>query len=274
MAKGWYNKRYKTKARMLAHKAIKRAIRKPRVSLAVKKYVKSTIHKNIENKSYQVGYSASLGGYNTNNTLYAFPLTPYTGGVNITQGVTQSTRIGNQVKPRKLLWDFVLSPRPYDAANNVAPQPLEVEMIICSLRPANGEMPTSTDVANFYQLNNSSIAPSGQLYDMTQKINTDLFHVYKRMHFKLGFANSGGTGVNAAYQSFANNDYKMNIHRKINVTKYCPKVITWNDNVVSPTSRCVFVLFNVLPSVGGSAFAAGQAPLRIDSTLSLDFEDA
>lgn len=270
--KGWYNKRYKTKARMLAHRAIKRAV--GRVPYAVKKYVKSTIHRQIENKSYQVGWSQDLGGYATSNLLYAYPLTPFTGGMNITQGVTQATRIGNQIKMRKLKFNFVLSARTYNVSNNPSPQPCEIEMLFCSLKPAIGELPTPTDVANLYQLNASSIAPSGFIYDLTQKINTDLFQVYKRLRFKVGYSTAGGTGVNANAQSFANNDFKLNIIRSLDLTKYAPKTITYNDNASSPTSRLLFVLINVLPTVGGSSFAASVYPVRIDSTIMCDYEDA
>lgn len=244
------------------------------VSLAVKKYVKSTIHRQIENKSYQVGWSQDLGGYASSATLFAYPMTPYTGGMNITQGVTQSTRIGNQIKLRKLRFNFVLSSRTYNVANNPSPQPCEIEMMFCSLKPANGELPTAVDIQNLYQLNASSIAPSGFIYDFTQKVNTDLFHIYKRMRFKLGYSAAGGTGVNANAQSFANNDFKLNVVRNLDLTKYAPKTITYNDNASSPTSRCLFVLINVLPTIGGTAFAAGVFPARIDSTVYCDYEDA
>lgn len=244
------------------------------VSGSVKAYVKKAIHRQIENKSYQVQWSQTMGGFNSSNTLYAFPLTPYVGGLNIGQGVTQSTRVGNKIRAMKLGWNFILSLRPYDVATNPAPQPCEVQLMICSLQAAKGELPTSTDIANLYQSNASSIAPSGQLIDLTQKLNTDLFQIHKVMRFKIGFSSNSGTGSNAAYQSYNNNDYKINIERRLNLTKYCPKIITWNDNIATPTSRCVFALWNVTPSTGGTSFGAGVTPVRLDSTVIIDYEDA
>lgn len=267
-----YVKRKRTKG--LKRRIVRKKAPTKMVSKAVKSYVSKAIHRNIENKSYQVGYSADLGSYNSNNILYATALTPYVGGLSVTQGVTQSTRIGNQIKLRKLRFNFVLSARTYNAGNNPSPQPCDIEMMICSLKSASGEMPTNIDIANLYQLNASSIPPSGFIYDMTQKVNTDLFHVYKRMRFKVGYSTAGGTGINAGAQSFANNDYKLNIIRNLDITKYAPKTITYNDNSQTPTSRCLFVLFNVMPTVGGSTFAAGVYPVRIDSTIFIDYEDA
>lgn len=267
-----YVKRKRTKG--LKRRIIRKKTSTKMVSKAVKSYVSKAIHRNVENKSYQVGYSADLGSFNSNNLLYAQPLTPYVGGLSITQGVTQSTRIGNQIKLRKLRFNFVLSARTYNVSNNPSPQPVNLEMLICSLKSASGEMPIASDIANLYQLNASSIPPSGFIYDMTQKVNTDLFHVYKRMRFKFGYSTAGGTGVNANAQSFANNDFKLNIIRNLDLTKYAPKTITYNDNSQTPTSRCLFVLFNVLPVVGGTSFATGVFPVRIDSTIFIDYEDA
>ena len=180
--------------------------RKVSVSAPVKAYVKNAIHRQIENKSFQIQWSQNLGSFNNSNTLYAFPLTPYSGGLNILQGVTQSTRVGNKIRPRKLMWDFILSNRRYDAANNPSPQPMEIQLLICSLKQASGELPTSTDVANLYQLNASSIPPTGNIVDLTQQLNTDLFSIHKVYNFKLGYATSSGTGTIPDFQGFANND--------------------------------------------------------------------
>lgn len=244
------------------------------VSVAVKRYVKSTIHKQIENKSYQIQWSQNLGSYNNSNTLFAFPLTPYAGGLNILQGITQSTRIGNQIKPRKLIWDFILSNKAYDAVSNPSPQPMELQLIIASLKQCPGELPSPTDVSYLYQLNASAIAPSGNISDLTQKFNTDVFNIHKVYNFKLGYSTSSGTGTLANYQAFANNDFKLNIRRRINLMKYCPKNIVYNDNASTPTSRCVFAMWNLMPCIAGSTFASSVLPARLDSTISIDYEDA
>lgn len=264
----------KGKIRRPLRRMKKRTNKTRNVSVAVKKYVKATIHKQIENKGYQIQFSREMGGFAANNALYVYPLTPYTGGMLIGQGTTQSSRLGNQIKPRSLTWDIIMSPLPYNASTNSSPQPLEIEIYICSLKMASGEIATAVEVANMFQLNASSTAPTGSLVDFTQKINTDIIKCHKRIRMKLGFASFNGTGNNAAYQSFNNNDFKLNVIKRINLTKYCPKVITYNDNSSTPTSRCLFALFNISPAIGGTQFAGSQLVARIDSTISLVYEDA
>lgn len=241
---------------------------------AVKQYIKSTIHKNMENKEQLVQWSQSMGGYNSSNTLYAFPLTPYTGGISITQGVTQGTRVGNQIRPRKLMWNFVLTQLRYNAATNPAPQPLNVEIYICSLKSAIGELPQAFDINAFFQLGATSVAPSGQVLDATLNVNKDVFQLHRRLRYKLGFANYGGTGTTPDFQSYSNNEYKLAIFQKLDLTKYCPKVIDYNDSSTTPTSKCVFALVNVLPATGASSFGAGILPMRIDGHVHLIYEDA
>lgn len=267
---------YAKKRFTVVKKSVRRVYRTKRTVIpkAIKSYVSKTIHRNLENKSYQIQWSQQLGGFANNNLLYAFPLTPYSGGLNISQGVTQSTRVGNKIRPRRLMWNMMFSPTAYNATTNSAPQPLEIEVYLCSMKKCPGELPLQTDIANFYQSNASSIAPTGSLIDFTQEVNSDMFNCHKRLRFKIGFASFNGTGLNVGIQSFNNNDFKINIHRKINIMKYCPKVVTYNDSAVSPTSRCVFALVNVSPCIGGTQFSAGQLPLRLDSTISLEYEDA
>lgn len=246
----------------------------PKVSLAVKKYVKSSLHRQIENKLYEIQWSQALGGYSNSNTLYAFPLTPYTGGISISQGVTSSSRTGNQIKPRALIWNFVLTNQAYSAATNPSPQPCIVEIFICSLKGEQSALPNSLDITSLFQLNNAAVPPTGSVYDLTQPVNKDYFQCYQRMRFKLGFANNGGTGTLPNLQSFSNNDYKLLVNKRLNLFKHCPKTMVFPDASTTPTSRCVFALINVMPSIGNTAFSSAVQPLRLDSTIHFEYEDA
>lgn len=251
----------------------KKTMKKMAVSKSVKEYINKAIHRNVENKEQLVQWSQVMGGYASSNTLYAFPMTPYIGGISITQGVTQGTRVGNQIKPRSLHWNFVLTQRPYDAASNPAPQPINIEIYICSLKAVN-ELPTNFDINTLYQYGATSLAPSGQVVDTTLNINKDIFTCHRRLRYKLGWATSGGTGTNAGYQAYTNNDYKLGIFEKLDLTKYCPKTIDYNDNSNVPTSKCVFALVNIMPATGGTAFGAGITPVRMDGHVHLIYEDA
>lgn len=265
---------YKRKAFRRYRKRTTKKVTKPKVSLAVKKYVKSSLHRQIENKLYEIQWSQALGGYANSNTLYAFPLTPYTGGLSISQGVTSSSRTGNQIKPRSLIWNFCLTNQSYNATTNPSPQPCIVEIFICSLKGEASAMPNSIDITSLFQLNNAAVPPTGSVYDLTQPVNKDYFICYKRMRFKVGFAISGGTGSVANLQSFSNNDFKLLVNHKANLFKHCPKTMVFPDASTTPTSRCLFALINVMPAIGNTAFAGTVQPLRLDSTIHFEYEDA
>jgi len=87
----------KFKAKRAVRKVARKSVPAKGLTLAVKKFVKSTIHKQIENKQTLIQWSQSLGGYTASNTLYAFPLTPYSGYMPLAQGVNSQSRIGNLV---------------------------------------------------------------------------------------------------------------------------------------------------------------------------------
>lgn len=70
---------------------------KPKVSLAVKKYVKTSLARNIENKSAQIQYSASLQGYAGSAIMNQFPCTLHRLHDH-NPGVAQNNRIGNEIR--------------------------------------------------------------------------------------------------------------------------------------------------------------------------------
>lgn len=161
--------------------------KKPTVSLAVKKYVKSTMSRNIEDKCVQVNAGASFGNILESPDMNMYPMLPYLGYMSIPQGVTQGTRIGNQVKVKKLMLNYVLRPTPYDAVFNPSTVPFHVNMFLGYVNDVPGLIPTNTDLASLFQSGASSIAPVGTLRDLISVINTDYWTIKKRWSHKLGF---------------------------------------------------------------------------------------
>lgn len=248
--------------------------KKKAVPTAVKTYVKKQIHGQIENKSIQLQFTSSLYGVNGSPTLNAVPLSPYSGFLAITQGVGPNARTGNIIKTRRLMFRYVLRPLSYDAVINTIPQPYEIQMIFCRVKSDPTSVPVSAEVNQLFQLNNSALGPQGTLEDLCMPFNTDYFQVFKVVRHKLGYADNVGTGQQANAQYFANNDFKMNVVRSINLTKYMPKTVKFNDNSATPTSKGVFLMINVIPAGQSSAIGATQLPVRIHSYLDYQYEDA
>jgi len=243
------------------------------VSAGVKKYVKNQIHKNIENKSQTVNFSEDFGNFLQSTTMHAYPMTPYSGYMSIGAGVLQNNRIGNQIRTVKVMLNYVLRPNPYSALSNAGPAPVEVEMFLGHLKQFPSTLPTLTDFNNFYQVGNTSVAPTGNLNDLAQTVNKDYFVIKKNWRHKIGYANNAGTGANVAYQTFANNDFKLNIVKKLNITKMCPQLVQFNDSSPTATSRGLFLWYQGVSSAG-NILANTQTPVHIDFWLEYVYEDA
>lgn len=247
---------------------------KPKVSLAVKKYVKTSLARNIENKSAQIQYSASLQGYAGSAIMNQFPCTPYTGYMTITQGVAQNNRIGNEIRIKKLMYNYVLRPLAQDAVNNPNPQPIEVQIIFAHTLDQPALIPAVGDYQSLFQLNGTSAPPQGTLEDLCTPFNKDYWKILKVVRHKIGYSSAQGTGNQATAQYFANNDFKLNVVRSVNLTKYAPKIVKFNDANNTPTTKGVFVFFNVIPAGQSPALASGIQPIRVHSYVTMDYEDA
>lgn len=243
------------------------------VTLGVKKYVKRVIARNIENKTVEINYGQSFGSYLEDNTLNCYPMLPYTGYMALGQGVTQGTRIGNQIKVRKVMLNYVLRPSPYDAVFNTNPQPFEMDLMLGYVKQYPGVLPNSADTARLFQSGATSFAPSGSLRDIISTLNTDVWHIAKRWRHKIGTANYGGTGANAGQQYFNNNDFKLNVVQKMDITKFCNKNLRFNDGGTAIEGKNLFFMYQALAASGGT-FTATQLPANIEFWISLDYEDA
>lgn len=263
------------KKRPLRRKVVKRA-RKPRqatVSLAVKKYVKRAIHVDQENKVKTIYYSHSFGSSANNPSLYSYPMTPYTGYISITQGVGQSERCGNEIKIRKVMLNYVLTPNGYNVDSNAFPAPVHVDMFLGRTKLCPGDQPIAGDMAQLFQNNNASSAPAGTLQDLIGNVNTDYWLIKKRWQHKIGFAAAEGAGAISNLQFYQNNDYRMNVLRKLDITKHYPKTIKFNDNNTTQQGPGLFLFYQCVNALGGTQ-SASTLPCAIKFWVEIQYEDA
>ena len=244
------------------------------VSQNVKAYVKKAIHVSNENKSVQLQYTTSLYGVNGSSTLNAFPVCPYTGYLTVAQGVGQNGRVGNSIKTRSLMFRYVLRPLAYDATINSVPQPYEVQMLFCRVRNNPTSIPASAEVNNLFQLNNASLGPQGTLEDLCVPFNKDYWEILKVQRHKIGYAENTGSGAQITSSYLANNDFKLNVVNSVNLTKYYPKTVKFNDTTNTPTTKGIFLLINVISAVSSAAIPATQLPVRIHSYIDYQYEDS
>lgn len=262
------------KKRIIRKKRVVRKTSKPKsVSVAVKKYVKKALAVNIENKSIAVTASTSFGNILESPDMNVYPMMPYTGYLTIPQGVTQGTRTGNQVKIRRVMLNYALFPLKYDAVTNITPQPIEVLMYLGTIKRAKGEIPFAPDFSNLFQLGGTSTAPTGTLIDTCFDINKDFWDIKKSWRHKIGYSNYDGTGTSGTFQRFANNDFKLSVIRKMDITKMCPASLKFDDSNTTTQGNNLFLFYQAV-SANGNSLAATQQLAQLNFFLTITYEDA
>jgi len=274
----FFKKGYKkTKRRApYARKRNARAGRKSgSVTVAVKQYVKKTLHAQVENKiqNTQAGFTFGNVLSSSGLAMNMYPMTPYASYWTIGQGVTQNTRIGNVIKPVKVMLRYVIRPTPYNAESNVSPVPVEIDMFLGHTKATPALLPNNSDLQFLYQIGSSSGPPIGNLTDIIAPINKDYWTISKRWRHKLGFAEYGTNGTQPTNQNLTNNDFKLNAVRSMNITQYVPKKILFNDGGGATTSKGLFFFYQAV-SATGTTLASTQYPMNIQFWIDFEYEDA
>lgn len=243
------------------------------VNLNVKKYVKRQIHANIENKKAISEGSFSVGSIASTTTMNARPLTPAAGYLSIVQGLGQGDRIANRCRTMKVMFRYTLSALPYDLTNNPLPVPCEVQILFGYVKQSPTSIPTATNVNNLFQAGNTSSAPQGDLGDLIQPINTDYWAIKKKITHKIGNSIVDGTGAQVNKQYFANNDYKFNVVRSLDITYMYPKLLIWNDVGTFIQNAGLYVMIQAI-RCDGTVSPASTTSVFFNYALDLTYEDA
>lgn len=256
-----------------------------KVSKTIKRYVSRVIHRNLENKRMTTEFtknlfniSAGVPGFQPNNII---PLCPNsaTGGIyTITQGVGQQQRVSNSISVRKAYFRGVLVPALYNAISNPTPTPLNVKMWIISLK-RNVLQQTQADVYQtvlntFFSNGNTSIGLLGTLYDIITPHNKDVVNVHYTRTIKLGEAGySGVTGGANANSSKSSNDYNLNYKMTLDITRWLPKKMLFNDTDSGTTSKQLYCVFEPV-YYNGTSMTAATSPCGFIGGIDLHYEDA
>ena len=142
---------------------------------------------------------------------------------NITQGNTQGTRVGNQVKTRKLMLRMSIT------VNNQSTiyTPAYVDVYIFKYKPAN-YYPTAslpgTSMLNFLQAGSTSTQYTGQQLDGLRDVNSDVYTLCYRKRLLL-YNPLNGTGVQASTGSI-NPCYTASW----DLTKFVKKTLHYDDS--------------------------------------------
>lgn len=208
-------------------------------------------------------------GWSATTALQA--LTPYSGYVSIAQGTGQGDRIGNRIEIKRAKIKILFSPTPYNVTTNPAPYPQIVKGWIVAPKQSTA---TPSSLGTFFQTGDASTAPVGTSIDCTRPVNTDQYTLYREFMKKVGYSANTGTGTSPNNANMANNDFLMNQVVEIDVTKYLPKYVEYNDTTGIPTSKAVWLIMESVNYDGGTYGGAGYLPTAVNLSTVIEFYDA
>lgn len=274
-------------------KTVKKAIRTAkRASFA--RAVTSVINRKAESKvvNYFVEDKPLYNVLSADWDTSVLNLLPQTSGASVTcytigQGELQGQRVGNQIQPVALKLSGVIRCNPgFDNTTNYNAAPLRVTMWLVKLRKhlTDSVSELETIVQNtFFENGSTSIGMVGSNLDIIREVNTSQIDVLFKRTFKVGMGNyTSAFAINSANninQQFNNNDFSMSQMFKINLSKYLPKKLVFNDGTDTPTSaRKMWLMFTVaradsnipLTSTGSTT---GPIPAYIDINAQFEYKD-
>jgi len=245
---------------------------------AIKRVVKQVMMRAMETKCAQT-YNLGKSLYPTNSGTFGDNVIELgVDGVNLVvgQGTGQGSRIGNEILTQRVLFKGTVVPNPYDVTVNPNPRPVQLRMIIYYDRTIPTSAPSVTG-NDMFQDGGSSSGFQNDLVDLWRPYNTDRYRILMQRTWKIGFAGYGGTALvpaNAqAQQYYENNDFKLNINFSIDVTKYYPKIVKFNDTTNTPTSRGLFALF-YYSAADGTQLPSTNVSLGMQYMIDYKFKDA
>lgn len=280
-----YVKKYSKKTRK-APKPVRRP-RKPRVykrravTRVVKRVIRSQAEKKIQNYNW-TDYPMCLqqsGSTIAGNIICCTP-SQSTFGYNISRGTSNNQMIGNKIRICQLRHDFVITPTPYHATTNTAPRPMFVRFYYFRNKndPAEDQNSdyycnsSTSGVANFFDLGSGDYGFVGGLYDLTRKINKDNYIYLTHRTYKIGQTTPPTSSTTSTNHTYSNNDFKLSVVSKVNLTKYVNKGV-WTKNDENYWTRpWLFCLVQVV-AANGDIYATSQLPVAIQNNLYVQYTD-
>lgn len=247
---------------------------KRKVTKVVKQYVARAIRRNVENKVVQYSGTYQVGNILNSSTLQALPLAPYSTYMNLVQGFSQDTRVGNRVRPTKVMFNYTLRANPFDGTSNLSPRPCYVQLFFGYVKSQKAVLPPAGAYGGLYQNGASQIGPQGNLTDLVRPINTDFWKIHKIVTHKIGNASVSGTGGLASYEYFSNNDFKISAFKRMNVTRFLPKQFIFNDGASSTVQNGNCFVFMQAVAADGITISGSQLPVTLDWQIVCEYEDA
>lgn len=209
-------------------------------------------------------------GSDINNSVQS--VCPNTATLNIAQGDGQGERIGNRINLVSLICDINIYPVPYSVVNNSIPQPAYVKIWFIHQK----SNPTGIPLANstrMVQFGSASQALTGLLRDMSVPLNQEFVTTHYSKVFKIGNSSYWGSGTSSPSpeQNWTNNEFHLGGRLRIDLAKYLPKVIVYDDTNNVPSTRGLFMMFEFVDV--DNTYPQNISGHHLEYTLSMKYKD-
>lgn len=217
---------------MYVRKVKRKVYKKKRTSKAIssvnKRVIRSVVKNTVKNLVEKKSCNQDPQDYtfNASNATMS-PAVHLDGALDLSQGNTDGTRIGNQINVTKAVLNFVITRSTIGAF-----KPGIISIFIGYVRNNRRDPPSSANLLEIYQDGSTSTDADGTLLSTLRNVNTDRFVIFKKMDFKIGFADNGG--------NHANNDFPLMVRKKISLKPLLGK-ITYNDANTSNHDKQLFM---------------------------------
>lgn len=244
----------------------KRVYKRRGVPKSVKRYVKKELHRNLENKE--------ITTYSSNGILTCVNNTTPNGNIlitSVTQGTTNGTRTGNNIRIVSGIIRGRVNLLPYNAVTNPLSTPILVKMFLVRHLGISG---TTTNLAgydwtNFFRTSGGSMGFTNSPVDMDLPVNNEYWRLLKTKTFKIGAGYASGTGQVGTGGYFDNSP--MTVPFYFNWGKYCKKILNFNDNTGYCTNENISLAVQVINADGS---ATATQPAEWHWVNNFKFEDA
>jgi len=259
-----YAKRFSNRKAKAGKRPYKRVPRKRSTGRqAITKIVKSVLSRQAENKVWT--------DYGVNQSITTASSTVFTNKnllPTLSQGLTATNRIGNEVKVRSGYIRGHVNILPFNGTTNNLALPVYVKMWVISARALNTTNLTATNIASsFFEIGGGAAGPQGNMLDIDLTPNKDswVIHYTKTVRLGVGYA----TGTTVPTISYFDNSpmsaaFQFNFGKKLSTLKY-------DELVTSPTNKCMWLAFQCVNADGSNA--TGQVQAEFHYTTRVEYED-
>lgn len=273
----------KRNQRPKARKPLRKYSRRPRARAPLRKVktmVKKMISRQEEKKQIvfaSTTYPSCLQQSTSSIAGNYLVLTPAnsTYGPSIARGTANNQIIGNKMQIVRYIHTVALTPTAYNSTTNTQVTPCFVRLYYFKSKayPCQDQGANSfNQYGNFFENGSQDIGFYGSLMDLTRKIQNQNFTYLTHRTFKIGNNAPPITSSNTPSPILSNNDFKLSVVAKIDLTRFFKKPIIYNDagNLQTPWVFCIIQVVGA----NGAIFATSQLPIQCQNEMHMWYTDA